>query len=125
MPFVLLDTNALLLPFRERFPLLPEVERLAGDRVVGVPESVLRELERLGGSAAFAVPALELAQRFPSVPTEGSGDDAIFDCARRCGAWVVTADRALAERLLAAGVTVLSPRGKQRLALRPGDRGRS
>jgi uncharacterized protein len=120
---VLLDTNALFLPVRVGFPLDPEVDRHRGGAVVAVPASALQELDLLvarrtpGARAARA-----LAEKYRVEPTRGRGDDAIVRAAVRLGAWVVTADRGLRDRLTAAGVTVLSPRDRHRLELSPGAR---
>ena len=120
-PRVLLDANALMLPFRGGFPLMAEVERLVPGASVEVPASVLTELEELRRrGVAFAGAARDLAGRFPATPTSGQGDDAVLRAARRVGAVVVTADRGLAERLRRAGGSVLVPRDRHRLELRPG-----
>ncbi|MGP8159567.1 MAG: PIN domain-containing protein [Thermoplasmata archaeon] len=118
---MLLDANALLLPIRTLFPLESEVDRIhPGARLV-VPSSVIDELDRL---VARGVPgargALALAQKFLLIPVEGRGDAAILKAAMRHSAWVVTADRALAERLRKEGVTVLAPRDRHRLELHRG-----
>jgi len=87
---------------------------------LAVPRAALRELERL---AARGVPhgraALAFAARLPSVDGSGVGDAAVLDAARRRGAMVVTADRALARRVRAEGLAVLGPRDRSRLELRP------
>jgi rRNA-processing protein FCF1 len=119
---VLLDTNALFLPFRERIPLEPELERLAPGRRAVVPRTVLEELVRLARERRpGAALARRMAERFPTVAAPGRGDAAVLALARRTGAWVVTSDRQLAARLILAGVTVLRPRGRARLSV---DRGR-
>ncbi|MGA9043658.1 MAG: hypothetical protein ACLP8V_01095 [Thermoplasmata archaeon] len=118
---MLLDANALLLPVRTRFPLEAEVERVRPGAHLVVPTSVIEELETL---AARGVPgaraATALAQKFPALAVAGRGDAAILNAAVRHGAWVVTADRALAERLRRRGVSVLVPRDRHRLDLHPG-----
>lgn len=114
---VLLDTNALFLPFRDRFPLEDEVERLTAPARVAVPSSVIAELDRLVAQrAAGAALAREFARRFPIVPTQGRGDQGLLQLAARRRAIVVTGDRALRRRLVAAGIAVLAPRGSVRLA---------
>jgi rRNA-processing protein FCF1 len=113
---VLLDTNALFLPVRTGFPLVAEVERHHPGATLGVPTSVLRELDRLVGRATpGAAAARALAARFRAVTAQGVGDEAVLKVAVRTGAWVVTADRALRARLTARGVGVLSPRDRHRL----------
>jgi rRNA-processing protein FCF1 len=114
---VLLDTNALLLPFRSRFPLLEEIARLTAPARVAVPGSVLAELDRLvERRIPGAAPARTFARRFPIVASSGRGDLGLLTLAVRRGAVVVTGDRELRRRLLAAGISVLSPKGSVRLA---------
>lgn len=119
---VLLDTNAVLLPFREAFPLERELARVAPGRALLVPDSVRTELERLVDRAApGSSAALAWALRHRRVAAPGIGDAAVERVARRLGAWVVTGDRALVRRLRAGGVTVLRPSGHGRLRMEPGD----
>ena len=117
---MLLDTNALLLPVRSRFPLAAEVDRLCPGARLVIPSSALEELERL---VARRVPgasaARQLARRYPVVPAQGRGDAGVLATAVRDRAWVVTADRVLASRLQRAGLPVLVPRDRSRLELRP------
>jgi rRNA-processing protein FCF1 len=118
---VLLDANALLLPVRAHFPLESEVDRIRPGAHLVVPSSVVDELAGLvargvaGARAAFA-----LAQRFSMLAVPGRGDMAVLEAAVRHGAWVVTADRALAERLRRRGVNVLVPRDRHHLELHRG-----
>ena len=64
--------------------------------------------------------AAELARTFPAVAVVGRGDTAVVEAATRLRAWVVTADRELADRLRSNGVGVLMPRDKHRLVARSG-----
>jgi rRNA-processing protein FCF1 len=113
---VLLDTNVLFLPVRSGFPLEAEVERHRPGAILGVPTSVLGELDRLAERATpGASAARALAGHFRAVPAPGGGDEAVLRVAVRTGAWVVTADRALRIRLTARGVGVLCPRDRHRL----------
>jgi rRNA-processing protein FCF1 len=118
---VLLDTNALLLPVRSHFPLEAEIQRLRPGAVIEVPSSVLGELDRL---ALRGVPgaraAVALARRFRVFDVAGRGDLAIVEAAEGSRAAVVTADRALANRLRSQGVEVLAPRDRHRLERMPG-----
>jgi rRNA-processing protein FCF1 len=59
--------------------------------------------------------ALDLARRALEFRCEGTGDQAVFDAAVRSRAWVLTADRGLADRLRAAGLGVVVPRDRTRL----------
>jgi rRNA-processing protein FCF1 len=123
---VLLDTNALLLAIRRRFPLDTEIDRLSEGGEPRVPRSVLGELDRLADrGSGDARAARFLAERYPVVETEARGDDALVDLATRTGAWVVTADQELVRRLHRMGITALVPRDVNRLERRPGSAARA
>jgi rRNA-processing protein FCF1 len=118
---VLLDTNALFLPFRAGLPLVDEVARWWPGTPIAVAGPVLRELDRLvERRAPQAAAARAFARGFRAVPGDGRGDAALLRVALSLAAPVVTADRALAVRLRAAGLPVLVPRDRTRLELRPG-----
>lgn len=118
---MLLDANALLLPARTRFPLEAEVERIRPGARIVVPSSVVQELDRLvARGVRGAATAAALARLYPVLPVEGKGDSAILEAAVQGRAWVVTADKALAERLRRRGRPVLVPRDRHRLELRLG-----
>lgn len=113
---VLVDANALMLPFTSHFRLEEEIYHQLDGAQVLVPSSVLGELDRVaarGNPRARA--AREFARRFGVAATEEAGDDAIVALGQRLRAWVLTGDRVLRERLLAVGVPVLFPRGKSHL----------
>jgi rRNA-processing protein FCF1 len=112
----------LFLPFVAGTDLEGEIRRLVDRADVRVPSSVLRELRRLvDRKETHAREALLLARRFPLTTNAGSGDAALLALARS-GDTVVTADRALQERLLARGVDVFAPRDRVRLERRRGTR---
>ncbi|HTP55119.1 MAG TPA: hypothetical protein VML53_00430 [Thermoplasmata archaeon] len=120
-PLVVLDTNALFLPFRTGLDLVAEVERLVPGAELVVPSSVLGELGRLDARAtSLAGVALGWARTFRAVPTRARGDAAVVELAVREQAIVLTADRALGTQLRRLGTTVLSPRDRTRLERRPG-----
>lgn len=113
---VLLDANALMMPFQFSVDLEDELRRLLGNPDVRVPSSALRELERLAQTQSQARAALRLAARYPVIEVEGRGDEAILAAARERGAVVVTNDRELRKRLRSADVPVIYLREKSRLA---------
>lgn len=118
---VLLDANALFLPFRGSLDLAAEVGRWAGPAPLRVAAGTLAELDRLvARGVSESRPARELARRFAVAASSGRGDAGLLALAVARGWWVVTGDRAFQRRLRAAGVTVLAPRGRQGLhVLRP------
>ncbi len=120
----LVDTNVLLLVSRRRFPLAELAESGRYGRLeLRIPEGVLRELAALvRRGTPGARTAQLLAQRWPIVRHDGTGDDAIVAVAQHHRCAVVTNDRALAARLRHLGVDTLVPRGRTGLLWRFGER---
>ena len=112
---VLLDANALMMPFQFTLDLEDELVRLLGDYRAAVPSSVVHELEGLASSNPAAKAALQLASRFPVMKVAGRGDDAVLDLARSEGAAVVTNDRNLRRRLREVNLPVIYLRERSRL----------
>ncbi|MGA8302308.1 MAG: hypothetical protein WA691_07690 [Thermoplasmata archaeon] len=122
----MLDTNALFLPIRSGFPLEAEVARFVPGARILIAESGIRELDRLVDRATpAAAGARALADRFARTPTRAEGDEAVVEVALRERAIVVTSDRGLQERLRRCGISILVPRDRHRLELRPGRSTRS
>ncbi len=105
MRAVVLDTNALLMPFEAKLNLDLELRRLLGDCRVVVPGPMLGELKRCGAKHSKA--AIALARKYEIIPTESSGDEAIMELARKLGAYVVTNDKELRSRLRAEGIPLV------------------
>jgi rRNA-processing protein FCF1 len=118
LPIVILDTNALLMPFQMGLDVEGEVLREMGRCRIVVPRVAAAELRALGSSLREGAAALKFAERFESMETVGLGDDAIVDLAIRTEGTVVTGDRGLIKRLHAEGLRVLRPRQKKRLELK-------
>ena len=122
MTTVALDTSALMAPVERDLRLFDELDRLLGAYDLVVPEAVPRELaalaESAGGEAAKAARVgADLAERAAAVATEATdADDAVVELAEAGAAdCVATLDRPLARRVLAAGVPVVSERGRRTL----------
>ena len=101
---VLLDANALLMPFQFPMNLEAEIRRLFGDADVAVPTPVLEEVRLLATHDRAARAAAQLARRYRAVEARGSADDALLDLGQSLRAVVVTNDRPLLRRLRAAGI---------------------
>lgn len=110
---VVLDANALLMPFQFKLNLDKELKRLFGDLPVFVPSSVLGELSRTLDPNSKA--ALALARKYSIVETELSGDEAVIDVALRRDAAVVTNDKELIARLRSEKLPVIRLRGERYL----------
>ena len=120
---VLLDTNALMMPVECNVRVFEELERLLDGFECAVPQSVRTELEDLSdGSSEEATAASvgrDLAERCTVLTAEADyADDAVLELAQRDSIdYAVTNDKPLRERLLDAGVPVISLRGKHKLAI--------
>lgn len=120
---VLMDANALMIPFQFHVNVEAEVERvITGGYEIKVPSSVIEELEdlteELGGQDQWAAKmALKLAGNFTEIDTDERGDPGILELAEAEDAVVVTNDRLLRARLRAKDVPVLFLRSKAYLAL--------
>ena len=97
MQTVVLDTNALLMPFEVRINLDLSVRDLLGDVRFVVPGPLLGELKHL--DHRFASAAIDLARKYEIIPTEASGDDSVVELALKTGGYVLTNDKELMRRL--------------------------
>ena len=117
---VILDTNAVLMPFQFNINLDSELKRLLGQYEIIIPNIVIEELNNL---AAGPKPpreirsALTLASRYRQITVSSRGDAAVFELAEAQNAIVVTNYKALKHRLLKAGIKTISLRGKNHLIL--------
>jgi len=96
MQTVVLDTNALLMPFEIRINLDLALMNLIGDARCVVPGPLIGELKRLDHK--FARAALELARKYEIVQTTLSGDDAVIETALSTGGYILTNDKSLRAR---------------------------
>lgn len=115
MATVVLDTNALLMPFQFNIDLVNELQRLLGAIDIHVPEICLYELENIRDRKASV--ALEFAQQFKIEPSVGRGDDAVLALAGELRAVLVTNDADLRRRAKTAGLKVAYLRGRDHLVL--------
>jgi len=125
---VVLDTNAMLLPFTEGTRLEEALEDIFDDVDLVVPSCVRMELEQIstrsGGNAArHAKAAAKLAAHWRNEPTKLTGDDGILEVARRLRAVVVTNDRVLQAECVKSGLQVIVAREHGRLAKMRGGSG--
>jgi len=117
MSAVILDANALLLPFQFRVNLEAELRRLLGEPDIYVPSPVLNELKGLVRSVREARGALKLAGRFRVFDVEGAADDAVLEAASKLNAAVVSNDAALLRRLKDARIPRIFLRSQSHLVV--------
>ena len=103
---VVLDTNAILMPFQFLINIDLELERLLGRVKVVVLSPVRDEVYGLAqGGNRHAKAGLKLLEKYQSVEWEGKGDDAILDYAKKkSDCVVVTNDKQLRSRLSKIGI---------------------
>lgn len=121
---VLLDTNALMIPGRNRIPLFDAMADLVGAFEPLVLRDVLTELEGIARGAGIAASQARMALKFASVcrPVEQEGmypsvDDRLLAYAKGNDCMVLTNDRELRGALLAGGIPVISVRQRRILEL--------
>ena len=112
---VLLDTNALLMPFQFRVNLETELGRLMGSADIAIPRPVWTELEFLAERDRDARAALQLAARYRVIEAPGSADDALLALGSSLRAVVVTNDQPLLDRLRAASIPRIFLRSRNHL----------
>lgn len=125
VPIVALDTNALMMPVELNVRTFDEIERLLGAAELVVPRAVLDELDRLassgeGNEAKAANVGRELAETHcqPIEEKPGDADGVIAQLADEHAIdYVVTNDAPLRNRVLDAGIPVISLRGRTNLAI--------
>ncbi|MCL2607998.1 MAG: twitching motility protein PilT [Methanomassiliicoccaceae archaeon] len=115
MQSVVLDTNALLMPFEIRINLDLAIKTLLGDVRMVVPGPMVGELKNLDNKNAKA--ALALARKYEIIHSDETGDDAIVDVAVRLGAYVLTNDKELRRRLRSQRIPIIYLRSSTHLVL--------
>ena len=121
---ILLDANALMMPFQFRVDLLGELRNLIGAYEPLILTEVILELQGLsrgrgkGGSAARS--ALILSQRCSETASgysDGTVDEKIVRFAGEHGCMVCTNDRDLRETLLSRGIPVITLMQQKKLGI--------
>lgn len=110
---VILDSNALLMPFQFKIDIQSEIEMLLGKVSIVVPSCVVEELSRMNLPAARG--ALRYAKRFIIVQSRAKGDRGVIEVAKKQKAAVVTNDQELIRILKKSSILVIRMRGRQKL----------
>lgn len=107
MQTVVLDTNALLMPFEIGINIDSEIRNILGDARIVVPGPLIGELKRLTDSNRFAKPALALARSKEIVQCDGHGDDAVVEVAQKLNGYILTNDKELRRRARSLRIPLL------------------
>ena len=120
---VVLDTNALLLPYQLGMNIEKELTRLLGICRIIVPTSVIKEAEKLASSNGSVAMAAKLGlnivrkKDYQIVETLYDGDDGVMDVAVKTNAAIVTNDKELKKKARDMGLPVIYVRGESRLEI--------
>lgn len=115
MKRVVLDTNALLMPFEFSINIDIELKALLGDCEIFVPGPVIGELKR--SKNKYAKVALALASKYKLYPMATQGDAGVIQSAKELDAYVVTNDFPMQKKLKAQGIRPIFLRSKNHLYL--------
>jgi len=115
MKRVVLDTNALLMPFESSVNLDIELKSLLGDCEIFVPGPVIGELRR--SKSKYAKAALALASKYKLHPMDTQGDAGVIQSAKELDAYVVTNDFPMQKKLRQQGIRPIFLRSKNHLYL--------
>ncbi|MEM2839553.1 MAG: twitching motility protein PilT [Thermoplasmata archaeon] len=110
---VVVDSNALLMPFQFKIDIQSEIERLVGKVEIVVPSCVLEELSSMNLSEAKG--ALKYAERFVIVKSKERGDRGVVEVAKERKGAVVTNDQELIKILRKLSIPVIRMRERQKL----------
>jgi len=114
---VVLDANALMMPFQFHFNINAELERLLGKCEIIVPSSVISELHGLSQKNRKAKAGLKLAEKFNTFSTKKKGDEAVIETAMEFKAMVVTNDIRLLKKLKELKIPRIRLRSRNHLVL--------
>ncbi len=115
MQKVVLDTNALLMPFEFSLNIDLELKRNLGECEIYVPGPVIGELKRSTNKHARV--ALELARKYKRYETSIQGDAGIMQAAEDLQAFVLTNDALLRAKLRRAKLKVIFLRSNNHLEI--------
>lgn len=120
---IVLDTNALLLPYQLGINIEKELSRLIGICRIMIPKSVIKEVEKLasqnGSVARAAKLGLNIIRRkeYQIIETPYEGDEGVMDVAIKMNAIILTNDKELKKKAKEMGLAVIYVRGENRLEI--------
>jgi hypothetical protein len=121
MRAVILDANALMMPYQFGINIERELSRLLGVCRIIVPHSVVEEMHKLTekdgevGRAAKLGLSIVKKRGFRLMESEYKGDDGVLESALKVDAAIVTNDKDLKRRARELKLSVIYLRGENRL----------
>ncbi len=123
MRVVVLDTNALMMPYEFGINFEKELNHLLGVCRIIVPSAVIKEMERLaeneGKRGRAAQLGLNIVKKrgYRLMETEKDGDDGVMDVAIRMDGAILTNDKELKKKARSYGLAVIYLRGANKLEI--------
>ncbi len=123
MRAVVLDTNALMMPYQFGINIEKELNRLLGMCRIIVPRTVVEEMEKLAeregqiGRAAKLGLSIIRKRGFRLVETENPGDDGVIEIALKMEAAIVTNDKELKKKAKKYNLPIIYLREGNRLEM--------
>lgn len=114
---IIIDTNALMMPFQFGINIDVELQRLFGFWKIFVPRCVITELEGLSRTNPHAKAGLSLARHYETVDTSLGGDDGVLEALRSRGNLLLTNDKELKGRATGLGYRVIYLRKRSYLVV--------
>lgn len=112
MTNVVLDANALIMPFQFSVNLEDEIDRIVPKPDIFVPSSVIDELKGLKRKDA-----LMLSKRYKIVDVRKNRDAGVIEAAEKLDAVIVTNDKELKQKAREKGIPVAFLRSRSHLEL--------
>ena len=109
---VVLDANALIMPFQFDLNLDSELERLFVNPDVYVPSSVIDEVEKLGRGDAQ-----KLASKYDTIEVGSKRDEGVIEAVKKLDGILVTNDKILKNRVRKMGYPVAFLRSRSHLVV--------
>ena len=95
---IVLDSNALMMPFIYKLNLDIEIKKLIGDAEIYIPSCVVGEIERISERRWEAKAAFNLLKKYRIVEVEKLGDEGVLEAAKKLDAYLLTNDEDLLKR---------------------------
>ncbi|MCL4325584.1 MAG: twitching motility protein PilT [Candidatus Thermoplasmatota archaeon] len=118
---VVIDTNALLIPFRFGINVDKELQRIYGSATIYIPSSVIDEIQKIDITDNERKSAIALSHKYKIVNTINKGDRGVIEAANFVNGVIFTNDRNLMRTALKMKISVVFMRKKNHLELHGND----
>lgn len=120
MKIVVLDSNALIMPFNTSINIDAELTRLLGSYELVIPRPIFGEIQILAQKKKEAKTALLYGKTKRLIETDSVGDLSVIEAAEKTNGIILTNDKELIDLAKKRKITVIRLRGGKRLAFADG-----